>query len=202
MVHVDEAGTVYLNAATVPRVRKPVPPSPVAVNGRRQKVTKAKRTQASQQGKAAAVAAALQGQAPTQHHFLVVEMAEGVVCRAADVWVEAQPSAVVLAAPGEDLDPAGPQIDAQESATDGSSSGSSSNSGDCGGASTSGGEDVVQKHPGVGQQYSVKVAQEIEVYRRQTGVEMSEHRYFDAYTGRHVTAHTMNCSTPHAVPVG
>lgn len=199
MVHVDEAGTVYLNAATVPRVRKPVPPAPVAVNGRRQKVTKAKRAQASQQGKAAAVAAALQGQAPTQHHFLVVEMVEGVVCRAADVWVEAQPSAIVLASPGEDLDPAGPQTHAQESETDGSSGSDSSSGG--GGASTSDGEDVVQP-AGVEQQYSVKVAQEIEVYRRQTGVEMSEHRYFDAYTGRHVTAHTMNHNTHQAVPVG
>lgn len=229
MVHVDQAGTVYLNAATVPRVRKPLPPAPVAVNGRRQKVTKSKRLQATHSSKAAAVAAALQSQAPTEHHFLVVEMEEGVVCRASDVWVEAQP----LAEAGSGLPPApaaqqGSESNkaALEAQGAGGSSGASTASrgssdrrtGVSGGGSSSGGAGVAT--PGVSgegvkgaalshdalqhlcaeQRYSVRVAQDNEVYCRQAGAEMSEHRYYDASCGKHLTMHTTN-GVAQAVPV-
>eukprot|EP00955_Chlamydomonas_euryale_P107168 365747-Chlamydomonas_euryale.AAC.45 len=87
----DKTGTLYLNAATVPRVRRR--PTPKQVNGRAARRA-AKPGKAGNARTLAAAAALARGQvsatAPTQHHFVCVELQSGGVgvTRAAEVWID------------------------------------------------------------------------------------------------------------------
>lgn len=91
MVSVDSHGTVYLNAATVPRVRSTTPLSSSAQSSRKtNKGGKLKSTRRKAPHKL--VLPIAQPSIPTRHHFMVVDLVESEVELARDVWVDVESS--------------------------------------------------------------------------------------------------------------
>ncbi len=87
MVHVDGEGTVYLNCATVPRVRRRAAHSDSGSDGKASSGRRERKAQRAQ--------APPRHTQPTQHHFMVVELSGGrggdggcEVEEARDVWVD------------------------------------------------------------------------------------------------------------------
>lgn len=95
MVEVDpRSGTVYLNAAAVPRIRNlPVPPAGGAPGG----------LLACEPGGGGGIGDG-SGEKLRGHHFMLVELCGGVVMAARDVWVGVQHAAQQAAVPAAAAD--------------------------------------------------------------------------------------------------